>query len=81
MLWTWQHANISANELCGDDLDKALGAITADATVMQPKSWYELSASPWLSYPTVAGRELIQTRRADHRRLAPDKRVIVSRTS
>ena len=31
MLWTWQHADISANELCGDDLDKALGAITADA--------------------------------------------------
>src|SRR5215467_1901069 len=34
MLWTWQHADISANELCGGDLDKALGAITADATVM-----------------------------------------------
>jgi len=34
MLWTWQHADISANELYGGDLDKALGAITADATVM-----------------------------------------------
>src|SRR5262249_37728409 len=34
MLWTWQHADISTNELCGGDLDKALGAITADATVM-----------------------------------------------
>src|SRR5215469_15173178 len=34
MLWTWRHADISANELCGGDLDKALGAITADATVM-----------------------------------------------
>jgi len=34
MLWTWQHADISANELCGGDLDKALGAITADAAVM-----------------------------------------------
>src|SRR5215469_13347680 len=30
----WQHADISANELYGGDLDKALGAITADATVM-----------------------------------------------
>ena len=34
MLWTWQHADISANELYGGDLDKALGAITADAAVM-----------------------------------------------
>ena len=34
LLWAWQHANISANELYGGDLDKALGAITADATVM-----------------------------------------------
>ena len=33
-LWTWQHADISANEVCGGDLDKALVAITADATVM-----------------------------------------------
>ena len=34
MLWTWQHADISANELYGRDLDRALGAITADAIVM-----------------------------------------------
>jgi homoserine O-acetyltransferase/O-succinyltransferase len=34
MLWTWQHADISANELYAGDLDTALGAITADAVVM-----------------------------------------------
>ena len=34
MPWTWQHADISANELYGGDLDKALGAITADAMVI-----------------------------------------------
>jgi homoserine O-acetyltransferase len=34
MLWTWQHADISANELYGGDLDKALGAVTADAMVI-----------------------------------------------
>jgi len=34
MLWPWQHADISANELYGGDLAKALGAITADAIVM-----------------------------------------------
>jgi homoserine O-acetyltransferase len=34
MLWTWQHADISANELYNGDLGKALGAITADALVM-----------------------------------------------
>jgi len=34
MLWTWQHADISANELYGGDLGKALGAITAEAIVM-----------------------------------------------
>ena len=34
MRWTWHHADISVNELYGGDLDKALGAITADATVM-----------------------------------------------
>ena len=34
MLWTWQHADISANELYNGDLKKALGAITADAIVM-----------------------------------------------
>jgi homoserine O-acetyltransferase/O-succinyltransferase len=34
MLWMWQHADISANELYHGDLKKALGAITADAIVM-----------------------------------------------
>jgi homoserine O-acetyltransferase len=34
MLWTWQHADISANELYGGDFAKALGAITAKAIVM-----------------------------------------------
>jgi homoserine O-acetyltransferase/O-succinyltransferase len=34
MLWMWQHADISANELYGGDLTKALGAIEADALVM-----------------------------------------------
>jgi homoserine O-acetyltransferase len=34
MLWMWQHADISANELYNGDLSKALGAITADAMVM-----------------------------------------------
>jgi len=34
MLWTWQHADISANELYGGDLAKALAAITARAIVM-----------------------------------------------
>jgi homoserine O-acetyltransferase len=33
-LWTWQHADISANELYGGDLAKALGAITARAVIM-----------------------------------------------
>jgi homoserine O-acetyltransferase len=34
MLWTWQHGDISANELYGGDFEKALGAITARALVM-----------------------------------------------
>ncbi len=34
MLWTWQHADISANELYGGDFAKALCAITAKAIVM-----------------------------------------------
>jgi homoserine O-acetyltransferase/O-succinyltransferase len=34
MLWMWQRADISANELYGGDLTKALGAITAKAIVM-----------------------------------------------
>ncbi|HEX3884206.1 MAG TPA: alpha/beta fold hydrolase [Stellaceae bacterium] len=34
MLWMWQHADISANELYRGDHKKALGAITADAMVM-----------------------------------------------
>ena len=34
MLWSWQHADISASELYHRDLGKALGAITADAIVM-----------------------------------------------
>jgi homoserine O-acetyltransferase len=33
-LWTWQHADISANELYRGDLAKALGAITARALIM-----------------------------------------------
>jgi homoserine O-acetyltransferase/O-succinyltransferase len=34
MLWTWQHADISANPLYGGNFDKALGAIRARAIVM-----------------------------------------------
>ena len=34
MLWTWQNADISANDLYGGDFEKALGAITAKAIVM-----------------------------------------------
>jgi homoserine O-acetyltransferase len=34
MLWTWQHADISANPLYGGNLDKALAAIKAKAIVM-----------------------------------------------
>ncbi|HEY1794862.1 MAG TPA: alpha/beta fold hydrolase [Stellaceae bacterium] len=34
MLWMWQHADISANELYHGDMENALGAITADAIVM-----------------------------------------------
>jgi homoserine O-acetyltransferase/O-succinyltransferase len=33
-LWTWQHADISANELYRGDLGKALAAITARALIM-----------------------------------------------
>ena len=34
MIWTWQHADISANEEFNGDLAQALGAITARAIVM-----------------------------------------------
>ena len=34
MLWTWQHGDISANELYGGDFRRALGAIKARAYVM-----------------------------------------------
>jgi len=34
MLWTWQHGDISANELYRGDFEKALGAIKARAIVM-----------------------------------------------
>jgi homoserine O-acetyltransferase/O-succinyltransferase len=34
MLWTWQHADISANELYQGDLPRALGAISAASLVM-----------------------------------------------
>ena len=37
-LWTWQHADISANELYERDLDAALGAITARAIVMPSRT-------------------------------------------
>ena len=34
MIWTWQHSDISSNELYSGDLPKALGAITAAALIM-----------------------------------------------
>ncbi len=34
MLWSWQNADISANDLYGGDFDRALGAITARAIVL-----------------------------------------------
>jgi homoserine O-acetyltransferase/O-succinyltransferase len=33
-IWTWQNADISANDLYGGDLVKALGAIKAKALIM-----------------------------------------------
>jgi homoserine O-acetyltransferase len=38
MLWTWQHGDISANELYGGDFHKALSAIKAKAVVMPGKT-------------------------------------------
>lgn len=38
MLWTWQHGDISANELYGGDFKRALGAIKAKAYVMPGKT-------------------------------------------
>ena len=60
MIWTWQHADISANELYGGDLAKALGAISADALIMP--STTDL-------YFTVADneREVAHMRRAELR--------------
>ena len=34
MIWTWQHADISANEIYKGDFEKALGAITAKSFIM-----------------------------------------------
>ena len=60
MIWTWQHADISANELYQSDLPKALGAISADALIMP--STTDL-------YFTVADneREVVHMRRAELR--------------
>jgi homoserine O-acetyltransferase/O-succinyltransferase len=55
MLWTWQHGDISANEVYRGDFDKALGAIKAKAIVMPGQtdlyfppedSEYEVSKMP-----------------------------------
>ena len=55
MLWTWQHGDISDNELYQGDFDKALGAIKAKAIVMPGQtdlyfppedSEYEVSKMP-----------------------------------
>jgi homoserine O-acetyltransferase len=55
MLWTWQHGDISANEVYGGDFDNALGAIKAKAIVMPGQtdlyfppedSEYEVSKMP-----------------------------------
>jgi homoserine O-acetyltransferase len=34
MIWSWQHADISANELYNGDVAKALGTISASALIM-----------------------------------------------
>ena len=55
MLWTWQHGDISANEIYHGDFDRALGSIKAKATVMPGQtdlyfppedSEYEVSKMP-----------------------------------
>jgi homoserine O-acetyltransferase len=55
MLWTWQHGDISANEVYRGDFDRALGAIKAKAIVMPGQtdlyfppedSEYEVSRMP-----------------------------------
>jgi homoserine O-acetyltransferase len=37
MLWTWQNADISANDIFGGDLPRALGAIKAKSVIMPGK--------------------------------------------
>ena len=34
LIWTWQHADIGANDIYGGDFEKALGAISARAIIM-----------------------------------------------
>ncbi|WP_119459457.1 alpha/beta fold hydrolase [Rhodospirillaceae bacterium SYSU D60014] len=55
MLWTWQHADISANDVYNGDFERTLGAIKADAIVMPSQtdlyfppedSAYEVSHMP-----------------------------------
>jgi homoserine O-acetyltransferase len=38
MLWTWQNSDISNNELCGGNFEKALSLITAKAIVMPART-------------------------------------------
>jgi homoserine O-acetyltransferase len=49
MLWSWQHADISANDVYNGDLQKALGAITARSTVLSPTTdlYFPLEDNAW----------------------------------
>ena len=59
-LWTWQNADISANEMYGGDLVKALGAIKAKALIMPSENRSLLRALPTTPSKcrTYRGREL-----------------------
>lgn len=58
-LWTWQNADISANEMYGGDLVKALGAIKAKALIMPSETdrYFEVADNA-LEVPHLSKAEL-----------------------
>jgi len=58
-LWTWQNADISANEIYGGDLVKALGAIKAKALIMPSETdrYFEVADNA-LEMPHLSKAEL-----------------------
>ncbi len=78
-LWTWQHGDISANELYAGDLTRALAGITARVLLMPSATDHNRAELPHLRNATLAEIPSVWGHRAGNPRDNPQDAAFVDR--